>query len=547
MSNTITDPYNPYDRGGIGGDAPRNPPIDDNGTYPWDVKGQRTQGSSRIPIDELGTIYGRFNSSSYASGLSYRDKYAPRDAKTDGGVRLSSSHDFIMNRIFDGYNLIRARSIFNPKKETAVEQEALGLRLLWSLSSGYLYNPLHVQIGNYSFNGNAQRLLDNVGPATISVARDAVRRSIAQVPNIFNRPQSFSEFIKNSYRSNVDNLRTVVSPLKSVKSKSQLWDQYSDDTNRILNISRGISDTDSSLGISFGNRYRPKNTYAMAREFDEGDMGRPNELPSDLENSPLLQGVVDRYLSDKSFSILNIPFVYGNSPALKYEYNTTTGNRRTDSIETLLGIGSKFDTINSRFLINADELQDDLVPLIFTSVRDNKSVQFRSTVTRFSENINATWNANRFMGSPFNHYNYSMVERTIGISFTVFAYSQQDLDVIWLKYEFLTSLAYPKYVPAANDAYHTPPLIKFTFGDLYKNRPAIIDSIATSIEATMPWSTDPGRKLPQIFDVDVQIKLLEDRYTTIKGTNSRPSDPDVILTQMYDFAASGVLPNDSSL
>jgi hypothetical protein len=93
-----------------------------------------------------------------------------------------------------------------------------------------------------------------------------------------------------------------------------------------------------------------------------------------------------------------------------------------------------------------------------------------------------------------------------------------------------------------------PPIIKFTLGDLYVAKPAIIDNLSFAINQDSPWEiglnekiangtqmlpipniggytafvdstlTSANHKLPMIMDIEVSLKFLESRQT-IESSN----------------------------
>ena len=98
----------------------------------------------------------------------------------------------------------------------------------------------------------------------------------------------------------------------------------------------------------------------------------------------------------------------------------------------------------------------------------------------------------------------------------------------WEKLNFLAGLTYPQN--PAFEEYTTPPFIKFTLGDMYKNKEAFVESLSYSIDDNTPWDIgifatktgnrvskledNPGYKLPTIVNVSITIKFLENIVNT---------------------------------
>jgi hypothetical protein len=183
----------------------------------------------------------------------------------------------------------------------------------------------------------------------------------------------------------------------------------------------------------------------------------------------------------------------------------------------------------------------DFIALKFYSIYQNKTVQFRCTVTQLTENFSPTWDTNKFIGNPFNFYTYQGIERSVTFSFKVFSLNLAEHINAWERLNFLAKLTYPQDYKGSTGAV-APPLIKFTLGNMYDRREAFIDSLSFSIDENTPWEvgmntklvagnitkninggynavidssvTAENFKLPMIVNVDITLKFVESRDTT---------------------------------
>lgn len=180
--------------------------------------------------------------------------------------------------------------------------------------------------------------------------------------------------------------------------------------------------------------------------------------------------------------------------------------------------------------------EKDFVPLKFTSIHRGKTAQFRATISGLTENLSPSWDSGKFIGSPFSYYTYGGIERSVSFNFKVFSLNAEEHKIGWKKINFLNSLVYPQ-------GYYTttavvPPFIKFTMGDLYKNKFAFIESLSHTWDDTTPWNVSntelklgrdsvgtpnnsdatevnmKGYRLPTITDVSVTIKFLDSKKST---------------------------------
>jgi hypothetical protein len=175
----------------------------------------------------------------------------------------------------------------------------------------------------------------------------------------------------------------------------------------------------------------------------------------------------------------------------------------------------------------------DFISLRFYSIAKQTGVSFKATMSGLEESFSPSWDSHRFVGSPFNFYTYNSIERTLSFSFKVYSLNNIEHRSCWQKLNFLAGLTYPQN--PAFEEYTTPPFIKFTLGDMYKNKEAFVESLSYSIEDTTPWDIgiypsktilsktlnrvvtledNPGYNLPTIVNVSITIKFLENIVNT---------------------------------
>jgi len=112
------------------------------------------------------------------------------------------------------------------------------------------------------------------------------------------------------------------------------------------------------------------------------------------------------------------------------------------------------------------------------------------------------------------------------------AESAEELARNWEKLSYLTKAAYP-LIPyqeggekiSANIV--SPPFIRFTLGDMYRERFGILDSLSYTVPDNTPWETDiDGFVLPKFIDASITIKFAED----VASGN---------VDKLYDFKKDG--------
>ena len=175
-------------------------------------------------------------------------------------------------------------------------------------------------------------------------------------------------------------------------------------------------------------------------------------------------------------------------------------------------IDTKSDGVN-QLKVGEEDDKLDFAPLKFKSIPTGKTTQFRATINGLSETLSPSWDSGKFIGSPFNYYTYSGIERSVGFNFKIFSLNVDEHKIAWDKLNFLTSLVYPQsYFSNSSVA---PPFIQFTLGDLYKNKNSFIESLSYTFDDSTPWDIDAKNyRLPMIIDVAVGLKFIESRGNT---------------------------------
>jgi len=230
------------------------------------------------------------------------------------------------------------------------------------------------------------------------------------------------------------------------------------------------------------------------------------------------------------------------------------------------GMGEKSNFINSKSpyvgtsltLSDGTKLDDkDFITVKFTSVMGNKSVNFLAVIDGVNETISPSWESAKFIGSPFNYYTYSGIERSVSFNMKIFSLSPEEHVVAWDKIDFLTSLTYPIGYDTQS-TYITPPFLKFTMGDLYKNKECFIESLSYTFEDNGGWETGnlivgnsnisvngvntdlKNYKLPRIITAAIALKFVESRNNT-SGKKYGFGKPAVQATPITDATTTNQL------
>jgi hypothetical protein len=170
-------------------------------------------------------------------------------------------------------------------------------------------------------------------------------------------------------------------------------------------------------------------------------------------------------------------------------------------------------------------------------------VIFRGTISGLSEQFSPSWDNSRFIGSPFNFYTYQSIERTVQFSFKVFSLSRDEHRNCWQKLAYLSSLCYPQDYMSTTGAVSAP-FLKFTMGDMYRDKECFIENMSYNIDDNYPWEVGLNGKdlqnyrLPTIVEVTITLKFVEAKsntYNTVFDKTSGLQDKTQIGRKLYGF------------
>lgn len=267
-------------------------------------------------------------------------------------------------------------------------------------------------------------------------------------------------------------------------------------------------------------QYKDNVTYSGTVDESIDDISLRNDLSTKLDS------LLKTNSSDKNPRLIDLKnklnTVKRENKYSNKSFGVKTLNQR--NIGNGLSYGNDYtssfgDFINSKPVYTPDtngnlELQGsilddyDFIPVKFVSVFGNKAVNFPAVIDGISETLSPSWDTAKFLGSPFNYYNYVGIERSLSFNLKLFSLNQAEHVIMWQKIDFLTSLVYPISYDA-NSTFIRPPILTFTMGSLYKNKVCFISSLSYSVDDTAGWETgEPlnGRTNINIFGQNVNMK-----------------------------------------
>jgi hypothetical protein len=230
------------------------------------------------------------------------------------------------------------------------------------------------------------------------------------------------------------------------------------------------------------------------------------------------------------------------SPQNVYNYTAASGNgipedykRALDKI-TAGDIYSDVVARHSKYKEGDKHAGNDLVKFSIGVVQNNTTgnsnyMHFRAFIDSFSDSYSSNWNDYNYVGRGDKFYNYTGFERTVNLSFTVFAQSKAELIPMYKKLNYLASSLTPDY---SKYGFMKGNLHKMTIGGYLFNQVGIIKSLTYDIPEETPWEIGINDQ-PEAGD-DTSVKELPHM---IKVTN-------LTFIPIQDFLPRVANPNNQS-
>lgn len=350
--------------------------------------------------------------------------------------------------------------------------------------------------------------------AAINSAKKALKNKILGVA--YNQKDKQNQNINNSISlkilNNPYNSKNLYT--KNIKDRSENFENGNYDLlkklqDKDISVEAFISKTNERDTLNFAN---PKSNDFIP--FPELDLGWVTQnIPQKRLKSTITYSKTDAV---KDYNIENL--------------NKTKFNTKKDLVNISKPWYSTTGDVGK--LPDGTTIDDyDFIPLRFYSVAKQTGISFKAVISGLSETFTPSWEPNKFLGNAYSFYTYSSIERTVSFTFKVYSLNIDEHISAWEKLNFLAGCTYPQQTDSSL-IHNIPPFMKFTLGDMYKNKECFIDSLSYEVDDNSPWEIGLGAqksnirgtrvqrvierdsnkknyKLPTIINVNIGLKFVE--------------------------------------
>lgn len=242
------------------------------------------------------------------------------------------------------------------------------------------------------------------------------------------------------------------------------------------------------------------------RKFDEGTALKGRLIEANrkfrLKSSYLTDGSsVDDFNSPTDSTLTSV----ASNITDTYNYPKRVdriSSRLPDDVIDYANITTPLETLNN-------EGKTDVIRFIFSDAGapNTNPVQFRAFLSSIRESIRTEFSEQRYIGRTERFVTYGGAKRGVNLSFNIVAFSENEVEGMWSRVNYLAGLAFPK---EAKNGFMVPPLFNITVGNIYDNQPCYIENLEYDfLDETITF--DIEREVPFVINVNMQLSILEKR------------------------------------
>lgn len=216
-------------------------------------------------------------------------------------------------------------------------------------------------------------------------------------------------------------------------------------------------------------------------------------------------GGTQQALAQTQQDTLTIKNVITKTTGIKDPYNTSGPFTVDTNQRTELNNGHLLYTP----LEGEKDSTSDIIKFVFKDTTTNAApIHFRALISTIKQNVKPEFNEQRYVGRTERFVTYGGAKRSVSLAFNIVAFSQSELDAMWLRVNYLTGLAFPK--SASPSGFMVPPLFKITVGGIYDDQPCYIENLDFDfLDETITFDID--KQVSQVINVTMTLTLLEKR------------------------------------
>lgn len=160
----------------------------------------------------------------------------------------------------------------------------------------------------------------------------------------------------------------------------------------------------------------------------------------------------------------------------------------------------------------AVEANHEMIPFTFTIVTPEakETLHFWAYLDSLTDNFNATWNGQRYVGRGESFYNYGGFERKASLGFKMAGMNQKELMMYYERLNKLASATAPTY--GSGDIFMRGTYVILDIGTYFYNQPVLFNSVGLTWDINTPWEIDYGleglEEVPHVMSVALDMTVI---------------------------------------
>lgn len=206
------------------------------------------------------------------------------------------------------------------------------------------------------------------------------------------------------------------------------------------------------------------------------------------------------------------------NPMTKQKAITYFNDQKMSSVETdgllprkITGTEYTTDQLNKLYKFTGTK---DFIDVFVGVPSKSKNVQFRAFIKDIRHGVKPEYSTSKYIGRTEKYVTYSGTSRTMTFVLTLAAFSQEEMDAMYGRLNYLTGLTYPLGLatssgkssePLVAPQLLQPPMISLTIGKILVKQPGYF----TNLDIQYGESYDLDKQLPMLATVSVSYAILE--------------------------------------
>lgn len=160
----------------------------------------------------------------------------------------------------------------------------------------------------------------------------------------------------------------------------------------------------------------------------------------------------------------------------------------------------------------AVEANHEMIPFTFTIVTPEarETLHFYAYLDSLTDNFNATWNGQRYVGRGEQFYNYGGFERKASLGFKMAGMNYDQLVMYYERLNKLASATAPTY--GSGNIFMRGTYVILDIGTYFYNQPVLFNSVGLTWDISTPWEIDYELKglseVPHMLSVALDMTVI---------------------------------------